>query len=129
MSYETTVKGDIDCPDGEPTISGVYTQCHLKFQELVDIIHDDRYEELKQFDDEFAKLKLWAGNLGAAHSGKSYEISLDYRLKQALFYKAQVSVLEFFDHSLVLCFYGRTKSLDLVSFALDTLSSLRPSHS
>jgi hypothetical protein len=29
--------------------------------------------------------------MGAAHSGKNYGISLDYRLEQATFYKHQVS--------------------------------------
>lgn len=81
----------------EPLISEAYAQCHSKFQELINIICEDSYatsgqEELKQVGDEFAKFKLWAGNLGAAHSGKTYEISLDYRLKQASFYKHQVSI-------------------------------------
>ena len=80
-------------PEGEPLISDVYAQCHVKFHELVDIIRNYRHEELKKFADEFAKLKLWVGNMGAMHSGKIYEISLDYRLKQASFYKAQVSIL------------------------------------
>lgn len=78
-------------------ISSVYAQVHLRFQQLVDTIRDkslvaDRHEELKQFEDEFAKFKLWGGNLGAAHSGKTYEISLDYRLQEAQFYKTQVSM-------------------------------------
>lgn len=89
-------ESDIVCPDREPLISEAYAQCHSGFQELIDAICDHslatgRQEELKQTEDDFAQLKLWAGNLGATHSGKTYEISLDYRLKQASFYKHQVS--------------------------------------
>lgn len=93
MSYEVTFKSEVNCPEEEPLISAVYAQCCSKFQELVDIIGNNRHEELKRFADEFAKVKLWAGNMGAMHSGKTYEISLDYRLKQAPFYKTQVSFL------------------------------------
>lgn len=90
------LRSDIACPDGEPLISEAYAQCHSRFQELIDAICDHslatgKQEELKQTEDDFAKLKLWAGNLGASHSGKTYEISLDYRLKQASFFKHQVS--------------------------------------
>ena len=95
MSYETTSNSEINRPDGEPSISDLYTQCHLKFQELIDVIRNHEHKRLKQFADEFAKFKLWAGNMGAMHSGRNYEISLDYRLKQASFYKAQVSILYF----------------------------------
>lgn len=95
MSYDATLKNDTSRPEREPLISDVYARCHVKFEELVDIIRNDRHEELKKFADEFAKLKLWAGNMGAMHSGKTYEISLDYRLKQASFYKTQVSIILF----------------------------------
>ena len=93
MSYEATFKSEVNCPEEEPLISTTYAQCHSKFQELVGIIGNNSLEELKRFADEFAKFKLWAGNMGAMHSGKTYEISLDYRLKLAPFYKAQVSFL------------------------------------
>lgn len=93
MSSKSAFKGGIDPPEEEPLISAVYAQCHSKFEELVDIIRNDWREELKQFADEIAKFKLWAGNMGAMHSGRRYEISLDYRLKRAPFYKAQVSIL------------------------------------
>ncbi|KAF1985808.1 hypothetical protein K402DRAFT_404930 [Aulographum hederae CBS 113979] len=40
--------------------------------------------------EEFSKYKIWAGNVGAAHTGKRYEISLDYRLREASFLAHQV---------------------------------------
>ncbi|KAL0261610.1 hypothetical protein SLS55_003040 [Diplodia seriata] len=43
--------------------------------------------------DQFDKYKLWAGNVGAAHSGKTYQLSLDYRLREAPFYKEQACKL------------------------------------
>jgi hypothetical protein len=42
---------------------------------------------LKDVQEEFDKYKMWAGNVGAAHSAKSYEISLDYPLREASFLK------------------------------------------
>jgi hypothetical protein len=45
---------------------------------------------LKNVLGEFGEYKLWAGNVGAAHSGHYYQISLDYRLREASFYKTQV---------------------------------------
>lgn len=97
LSYKAMLAYNTTCPDGEPLISKVYAQCHSKFRKLIEAICEHslatgRQEDLKQIEDEFAKFKLWAGNLGASHSGKTYEISLDYRLKEASFYKHQVSV-------------------------------------
>ena len=84
----------------EPLISDTYTHCHSRFEKLVLTVatcgnnnESNRQKQLKEVEDDFAKFKLWAGNLGAAHSGKTYAISLDYRLRQASFYKQQVSTL------------------------------------
>jgi hypothetical protein len=41
--------------------------------------------------DALDRYKLWAGNVGAMHSGTRYRSSLDYRLREASFYKDQVS--------------------------------------
>jgi hypothetical protein len=43
--------------------------------------------------DAFDKYKLWAGNMGAMHSGEQWKMSLDYRLREASFYKVQVLTL------------------------------------
>lgn len=40
---------------------------------------------------ELGRYKVWAGNVGAAHQGRTYRISLDYRLKDASFYRDRVS--------------------------------------
>jgi hypothetical protein len=39
---------------------------------------------------ELGRYKVWAGNVGAAHQGQNYRISLDYRLKDASFYRDRV---------------------------------------
>lgn len=84
----------------EPLISETYAQCYLKFDEFIHAIPDGVTRAgvphpLANANDEFVKFKLWAGNLGAAHSGRTYELSLDYRLREASFYKQQVSVSSF----------------------------------
>ncbi|KAL1631839.1 hypothetical protein SLS56_004201 [Neofusicoccum ribis] len=47
----------------------------------------------ENLQEEFDKYRLWAGNVGATHSGKTYQLSLDYRLREAPFYREQVSKL------------------------------------
>jgi hypothetical protein len=41
---------------------------------------------------EFGRYKVWAGNVGAAHRGRAHRLSLDYRLKDASFYRDRVIV-------------------------------------
>ncbi|KAF2733577.1 hypothetical protein EJ04DRAFT_577514 [Polyplosphaeria fusca] len=41
----------------------------------------------------FDKYRLWAGNMGTMHKGPDYRKSLDYRLREASFYRLQVSRL------------------------------------
>ena len=84
----------------EPLISETYAQCYLKFDEFIHAIPNGvtragAPHPFANANDEFVKFKLWAGNLGAAHSGRTYELSLDYRLREASFYKQQVSVSYF----------------------------------
>lgn len=40
---------------------------------------------------EFDRYRVWADNVGAAKYGRSYSLSLDYRLRDATFYKDQAS--------------------------------------
>jgi hypothetical protein len=80
-------------------ISEAHSKCYYSFEELIVAIQNpvrnfDSQLRLSQVQDEFDKYKLWAGNVGAAHWGKRYEISLDYRLREASFYKTQVSFTE-----------------------------------
>jgi hypothetical protein len=80
-----------------PFISDAHANCSLSFLALQTAIEnpvrDFRHQApLKDIiAEEFDKYKLWAGNVGAAHCGDSYKISLDYRLREASFYKTQVS--------------------------------------
>lgn len=77
-------------------ISQAHAKCYFSFAELIEAIkkpvRDFRGQlPLNQVQDEFDKYKLWAGNVGAAHSEKRFELSLDYRLREANFYKNQVN--------------------------------------
>jgi hypothetical protein len=79
----------------ERLISDAHEICYFSFEELIEAVQHpvrDFHQQLtvSQVEDEFDKYKLWAGNVGAAHSGKRYEISLDYRLREASYYKIQV---------------------------------------
>jgi hypothetical protein len=40
--------------------------------------------------DAFNRYRVWAGNVGAIHSGQQWKKSLDYRLREAAFYRVQV---------------------------------------
>ena len=76
-------------------ISDAHAKCYLEFQDLIDAIQHPIRDfkdqvSLKDVKEEFDKYKIWAGNVGAAHSAKRYEISLDYRLREASFLKHQV---------------------------------------
>ncbi|KAF2787482.1 hypothetical protein K505DRAFT_379556 [Melanomma pulvis-pyrius CBS 109.77] len=42
------------------------------------------------FEDAFDNYNLWAGNLGAMNCGQQYKKSLDYRLREASFFRVQV---------------------------------------
>jgi hypothetical protein len=84
----------------EPLISEAHRKCFCSFAELISAIETPAKDfqgqaTLKDVLEEFDKYKLWAGNVGAAHSGKRYQISLDYRLREASFYKTQVRCKQF----------------------------------
>ncbi|KAF7507656.1 hypothetical protein GJ744_010209 [Endocarpon pusillum] len=79
----------------ETLISNAHTNCFLAFERLIGAVEKplQRFENqisLAQVIDEFDKYRVWAGNVGAHHRGKQYEISLDYRLREASSFKAQV---------------------------------------
>lgn len=81
----------------EPLISDAFSDCLAKFEQLVETLSGavPSQPQSNSFagacSDELVKFKLWAGNLGAGYSGKRYELSLDYRLREASFFKEQVS--------------------------------------
>lgn len=63
-----------------------HADCYLTFQELCEAaqgLEGCHFYVLDEFD----RYKLWAGNVGAAHSKNTYMLSLDYRLREASFYK------------------------------------------
>lgn len=76
-------------------ISDAHAKCFFAFEQLLKSLQHPVRDfqgqiSTKEIRDEFDKYKIWAGNVGAAHSGKRYEISLDYRLREASFFKNQV---------------------------------------
>jgi hypothetical protein len=76
-------------------ISDSHAGCFFAFGDLIDAIQHPVRDfgdqiPLKDVQEEFAKYNIWAGNVGAAHSGKRYEISLDYRLREESFLRDQV---------------------------------------
>lgn len=81
----------------ESLISNAHALCFSSFVALISAIenpHRDFRDQvpciLEIVQESFDKYKLWAGNVGAAHAGKNYQISLDYRLREASFFKTQV---------------------------------------
>lgn len=76
-------------------ISSAHARCFVSFQSLINALKQparDFQDQIVPSDinDEFDKYTIWAGNVGAAHSGNRYEISLDYRLREASFLKNQI---------------------------------------
>lgn len=76
-------------------VSSAHARCFFAFESLIRALEQparDFHDQIPPTDIhyEFDKYTIWAGNVGAAHSGKRYEISLDYRLREASFLKEQV---------------------------------------
>lgn len=75
------------------SIAESHTVCVDLFAALLSVIkqHPTSHPLLEtDVQDEFDKYSMWAGNVGAAFSGQNYRRSLDYRLREASFYKEQV---------------------------------------
>jgi hypothetical protein len=74
-------------------ISTVYSLCASHFEQLLRSLHATqnaeglRLAQIEQLSSGRDRFKVWAVNVGAAHSGKEYESSLDYRLRNAPAYK------------------------------------------
>jgi hypothetical protein len=76
-------------------VSSAHARCFFAFESLIRALKQparDFQDQISPSDvhNEFDKYTIWAGNVGAAHSGKRYEISLDYRLREASFLREQV---------------------------------------
>lgn len=76
------------------SVSQLHYACVDAFTSLLDaavaLPPDQRAWSVGAIQNAFDKYKLWAGNLGAMHSGRQWKKSLDYRLREATFYKTQV---------------------------------------
>jgi hypothetical protein len=72
------------------SISQAHTDCVSIFLALIEASHSSHSEGLNEAEDVFDRYKLWAGNVGAIHGTNKYNLSLDYRLREASFYKSQV---------------------------------------
>ena len=79
----------------EPFISDYHSQCFTSFTQLAAAIRNPKRDfgdhiTISDVTNEFDRYKIWAGNVGAMHKGPRYQISLDYRLSEASFYRQQV---------------------------------------
>lgn len=79
-------------------ISTQHNNCYSSFQNLVDSLQhpprdfgDQLPPVLYEVQEQLVRYRAWAGNVGATHSGSRWRISLDYRLREAPFYKEQAS--------------------------------------
>jgi hypothetical protein len=73
------------------SISKAHTDCVSIFLALIEASHSPSYKERpNEAQDVLDRYKLWAGNVGAIHGANKYKLSLDYRLREASFYKSQV---------------------------------------
>lgn len=78
------------------TVYQAYSVCFEVFQEACTSAEGSAHHH--ELCDEFDKYNLWAGNVGAIHSGKKYTLSLDYRLRGEPFYRDQVHKLFLISH-------------------------------
>ena len=79
----------------EDSIALHHQRCYTGFADVLSALNivEHPFKDSISFTDasnEFDRYKLWCGNVGAAHQGPNYRISLDYRLREAPFYKEQI---------------------------------------
>lgn len=79
-------------------ISHQHRTCWKSFSSLIATLQrpsnrrgSDEDPQLERFCNEFDRYKVWADNVGAGQYGTAYKRSLDYRLREAPYYKDQVS--------------------------------------
>jgi hypothetical protein len=77
----------------EQYLSTVYSQCAHHFEQLLSSLQADQSPArdnlayIEALSSAWSRFRVWAENVGAAHSGKEHEKSLDYRLRYAAAYK------------------------------------------
>jgi len=84
----------------EATAAFAHAKCYRAFEELLVALQSPfrNYQDQLPVDEvaeEFQKYTIWAGNVGAARSGKDYKISRDYRFRESSFFKKHVSKFVF----------------------------------
>jgi hypothetical protein len=107
------------------SISDAHAKCVVSFTKLIAAIEnpvrdfrDQAPLALEDVLEEYDRYVLWTENVGASYSGKRYAISLDYRLREASFYKVQVR----YEPRALYCRYGtKFLSLSKVLKLLETL--------
>ncbi len=99
------------------TILHSYSKCNLSFRDRLNILA----APVRNFGDqistqgvskEYGRYKVWAGNVGAIHRPEK-RISLDYRLRDATFYRDQV--IELLDDLRDTNLKGKNLSLESIS--------------
>ncbi|KAE9375902.1 hypothetical protein N431DRAFT_481107 [Stipitochalara longipes BDJ] len=80
-------------------ISTQHSKCYTSFQGLTDWLERQSFDfgegercgpARREVQEQLIKYRVWAGNVGAFHTGPRYRMSLDYRLREAPFYKDQI---------------------------------------
>lgn len=91
----STMEGMAEPEISRSFISDSHDKCFRSFAALITAIRHpvrDFGDQIPLWEvmNEFDRYKIWAGNVGAMHKGRQYQISLDYRLSEAAFYRQQV---------------------------------------
>ncbi|KAF2739421.1 hypothetical protein EJ04DRAFT_310934 [Polyplosphaeria fusca] len=76
------------------SLSELYFRCHRSFQAALSAFGPQEHGpdlSKRDVESEFDKFRLWAGNVGAMHTGQRYKLSLDYRLRESPFYRERVT--------------------------------------
>ena len=76
-------------------LADLYTSCYGSFRALLSAVRSpnrDIGDQMppRDIESELDKFVIWSSNVGAIHSGESYEMSLDYRLRKSPFYQERV---------------------------------------
>ncbi|PNS19769.1 hypothetical protein CAC42_7736 [Sphaceloma murrayae] len=64
------------------SIAQVHGEAINRFEQLCLLLGNVRHAHTEELQDEYDRYDLWAGNVGAMHSGRTWKYSLDYRLRE-----------------------------------------------
>ncbi|PVH87161.1 hypothetical protein DL98DRAFT_581881 [Cadophora sp. DSE1049] len=89
----STDQDDVSLMDN--SISSHHRRCFEDFERVLSLLDAPSHlfqQHISSIDvfNEFDRYKLWCSNVGAAHDGRNYRLSLDYRLREAPSYKEQI---------------------------------------